>query len=62
MEREDSATALFKRARVRGCEKSKEIINGEEVGKELPPITKKGYHRSLKLWQQSIKLLATSMG
>ncbi len=31
MEREDSAPALFKRARARGCEKSKGIINGEEV-------------------------------
>jgi hypothetical protein len=62
MEREDSATALFKRARARGCEKSKGIINGEEVREELQPITRKGYRRSLKLWQQSVKLLATSMG
>jgi hypothetical protein len=62
MEREDSATSLFKRARARGCEKSKGTINGEEVRKELQPITKKGYHRSLKLWQQSAKLLATSVG
>jgi hypothetical protein len=44
---QSSAHNLFERARLRGSEKNKGIVDGEEVKKELQPGTKGNCHRAL---------------
>jgi hypothetical protein len=46
------AEGLFKRARERGSEIKTDIVNDDEVKKELQPGTKKNYCRALALWNQ----------
>jgi hypothetical protein len=48
----NSAEGFFKRARERGAENETDIINDEEVKKELQPRTKNNYRRALALWYQ----------
>jgi hypothetical protein len=48
----NSAEDFFKRARERGAENETDIINDEEVKKELQPGTKNNYRRALALWHQ----------
>ena len=47
-----SAEAFFRRARQKGSENNKDIINGVEIKKELQPGTKRNYCRALALWHQ----------
>jgi hypothetical protein len=47
-----SAEGFLKRARERGAENETDIINDEEVKKELQPGTKNNYRRALALWHQ----------
>ena len=46
----NSAEDFFKRARERGSENKTDIINDEEVKKELQPGTKNNCCRALALW------------
>jgi hypothetical protein len=48
----NSAEGFFKRARERGAENETDIINDEEVKKELQLRTKNNYRRALALWYQ----------
>jgi hypothetical protein len=48
----NSAEDFFKRARECGAENETDIINDEEVKKELQPGTKNNYRRALALWHQ----------
>ena len=45
---------IFKRARQRGCENNKDIINGNEIQKELQSSTKSKYSYALfEIWKGS---------
>ena len=44
-----SVAEFFQRAREKGTEENKEIVNDEEVKKELQPGTKRNYRRALAL-------------
>jgi hypothetical protein len=46
----NSAEALFRRARQKGAENNKDIIDDVEIKKELQPATKRGYRRALAFW------------
>jgi hypothetical protein len=46
----NSAEDVFKRARERGAENETDIINDEEIKKELQPGMKNNYRRALTLW------------
>jgi len=46
----NSTEDFFKRARERGSEIETDIVNDDEVKKELQPGTKKNYCRALALW------------
>jgi hypothetical protein len=46
------AEAFFKWARERGSGNKTDIINNEEVKKELQPGTKNNYCRALALWHR----------
>jgi hypothetical protein len=48
----NSTEDFFKRARERGSEIETDIVNDDEVKKELQPGTKKNYCRALALWHQ----------
>jgi len=48
----NSTEDFFKRARERGSEIETDIVNDDEVKKELQPGTKKNYRRALVLWHQ----------
>jgi hypothetical protein len=48
----NSAEGFFKRAHERGAENETDIINDEEVEKDLQPGTKNNYRRALALWHQ----------
>lgn len=52
MSTQASAHNLFERAQLRGSEQNKNLINGEEVKKELQQSTKGNYTRALALWQE----------
>jgi hypothetical protein len=47
-----SAKDFFSKACKRGSETNKDIINGEEVKRELAPKTKANYNYALALWNQ----------
>lgn len=47
-----SVAEFFQRAREKGAKENKEIVNNEEVKKELQPGTKRNSRRALALWQQ----------
>jgi hypothetical protein len=48
----NSAEDFFKRARERDAENETDIINDEEVKKELQRETKNNYRRAIALWHQ----------
>jgi hypothetical protein len=52
MPKPNPAEAFFRRARQKGAENNKDIINDVEIKKELQPATKRGYRRALVLWHQ----------
>jgi hypothetical protein len=49
MSKPSSAEVFFRRARQKGSENNKDIINGVEIKKELQSGTKKNYYRALAL-------------
>ena len=51
MPKKKSPEEFFQRARKKGSDISKGIVNGDEVRKELQPKTGKNYARALGLWE-----------
>jgi hypothetical protein len=49
MPKPNSAEAFFRRARQKDSENNKDIINDMKIKKELQPVIKKGYYRTLAL-------------
>jgi hypothetical protein len=43
---------FFQKARDKGSESNKDIVNGDEIRKKLQPKTEKNYTYALKLWHQ----------
>jgi hypothetical protein len=52
MPKRKSPKDFFQRARDKGSESNKDIVNGDEIRKKLQPKTEKNYTRALKLWHQ----------
>jgi len=51
MPKKKSPEDFFKRAREKGSNINKEIVNGTEVKKPLQPKTQKNYAHALDLWK-----------
>lgn len=50
--RKTTAADYLARGRAKSSKMDKDIVNGEEVKKDLEPSTKRAYTRSLALWNQ----------
>lgn len=52
MPQKKSAKAFLQRARAKGSDLNKDIVDGKEVLKHLEPKTLQSYARSLDLWKE----------
>ena len=59
MPKKKSREEFFQRAREKGSDISKGIVNGDEVQKELQPKTWKNYARALGLWDGQVHCLTS---
>jgi hypothetical protein len=48
--KKQSSEDVFKRACENGSERNKDVVNGEEIKKNLQPNTEDNCKRSLRLW------------
>jgi hypothetical protein len=52
MSRKESPAEAFRRAKEKGSESGKSIVNGEKVSRKLEPAVERNYQRMMDLWHE----------